>query len=53
MNRDREMSDHLWTLAVPMRRRFKAASGERIFLGTLLAVAALIVVLVTARVIAQ
>jgi hypothetical protein len=51
MIRDREMSDHLWILAVPMRRSFKATSGERIFLGTLLAVVALIIVLATACVI--
>jgi hypothetical protein len=53
MTRNREMSGPLWILALPVTRRLKATSGERIFLGILIAVAAVIIVQLTAHVIAQ
>lgn len=53
MNCDRESSQHQWVLAVPVNRHLEATSGERIFLGIMIFVVAMIVVLITAHVIAS
>ena len=53
MNRDRQTSQHLWILSLPVSRRLKASSGQRIFQGIMLFVVAVIVVLLTAHVIAS
>jgi hypothetical protein len=53
MTRNREMSDPLWILALPVTQRLKATSGERVLLGILIALAAPIVVLLTSHVIAN
>ena len=52
MIRNREMPDHLWVLALPVRR-MKSSAGERIFLGAVLALATLIIVVIAAHVIFQ
>ena len=51
MIRDREMSDHQWIMVLPVNRHLKATSGEKIAIGIVTALAALMIVVLTAHVI--